>query len=293
MKYLIAPGTVALVALLAVSCSGNAGNFAYTGRMDVDPVTISSQTSGVIETFDIHEGDTVQKGELLGEINADRLEAQRKQQVAQLAELDIRRGAAEAQISQARAQLSLAQETLAKTEKLLTQGGATGQRRDELSTQVQVDQASLIALQSNYKLISAQEDELRAGMDITDISIRDARILSPISGVVLNKFHYSGELAAVGTPMVELADLSVMTVEIYVPLSVLGSVTIGKQTTVSASGVMKDFLGTVYWVSSQAEFTPKTILTRETRTTLVYAVKIRVPNPNGVLKIGMPVDVRL
>lgn len=293
MKHIIAPlGLAVLVAILA-SCSGNGGGFAYTGRLDVDPLTISAQASGAIESLDIHEGDAVEKGQLLGRINTDRLMAQRKQQEAQLAELDVRRSSAEAQITQARAQLSLARETLSKTEKLLAQGGATQQRRDELSTQVQVDEANLSSLQSNYKLISAQEDELRAGMEITDIAIRNARIVSPINGVVLNKFHYTGELAAVGTPMVELANLSEMTVEIYVPLSVLPTVKVGKRAAVSLSGVKREFPGTVYWLSSEAEFTPKTILTKETRTTLVYGVKIRVPNPDGDLKIGMPVDVQL
>lgn len=293
MKHIIAPLTIMASLSLLAACSGNGGSFAYTGRMDVDPVTISAQATGAIESFDIHEGDSVQKGQLLGQINTDRLQAQRKQQEAQLSELDVRRSSAEAQITQAKAQLALARETLSKTEKLVAQGGATRQRRDELSTQVQVDEARLSSLQSNYKLIAAQEEELRAGMEVTDIAIRDAGIVSPIDGVVLNKFHYTGELAAVGTPMVEIANLSQMTVEIYVPLSVLPTVKVGTKATVSVSGVKKSFSGSVYWISSEAEFTPKTILTEETRTTLVYGVKIRVPNPEGVLKIGMPVDVRL
>lgn len=298
---------VLLVVLTLGSCSGNSNHFAYTGRMDVNPITISSQASGVIDSLNVAEGDPVKKGQVLGQINTDRLVAQRKQQEAQLTELDVRRSAAQAQITQAKAQIAqaqaqlhLAQETLEKTEKVLAQGGATQQRRDELSTQVQVDRANLAAgnanlaaLQSNYKLIAAQENELRAGMDITDISIRDAVITSPINGVILNKFHYAGELAAVGTPLLELADLSEMTVEIYVPLSKLGQVTIGKHATITVDGESKQLSGTVYWISSEAEFTPKTILTQETRTTLVYGVKIRVPNPNGILKIGMPVDVQL
>jgi HlyD family secretion protein len=278
---------------LLLACSGNGGEFLYTGRTDVEPVTLSAQASGVIDELTVDEGDAVRQGQLLGRINADRLEAQKRQQEAQAEELRVRRTAAEAQIRQAQAQLDFSRETLTKTEKLLAEGGATRQRRDELSNQVTVQQESLAALRSNYRLIEAQERGLRAGMDLTEIAIRDARIVSPVDGVVLERFHQPGELAAVGTPLLELADLSVMTVEIYLPLADLASISLGQQAAVSVDGLPQTLTGTVKWISSESEFTPKTILTRETRSTLVYGVKIRVPNPDGALKVGMPVGVKL
>jgi HlyD family secretion protein len=278
---------------LLLACSGNGGEFLYTGRTDVEPVTLSAQASGVIDELTVNEGDAVRQGQLLGRINADRLEAQKRQQEAQAEELRVRRTAAEAQIRQAQAQLDFSRETLTKTEKLLAEGGATRQRRDELSNQVTVQQESLAALRSNYRLIEAQERGLRAGMDLTEIAIRDARIVSPVDGVVLERFHQPGELAAVGTPLLELADLSVMTVEIYLPLADLASISLGQQAAVSVDGLPQTLTGTVKWISSESEFTPKTILTRETRSTLVYGVKIRVPNPDGALKVGMPVGVKL
>lgn len=286
---------LALAALpaLLLACSARGDSFAYTGRMDVDPIILSAQAAGVIDSLTVKEGDAVRKGELLGRINTDRLRAQRRQQEAQLTELDVRRGAAEAQIRQAEAQLQFTQDTLTKTEKLLAEGGATRQRRDELSTQATVGEQNLAALQSNIKLISAQGDAVKAGIDLTDIAIRDAQIVSPIDGIVLDKFHYRGELAAMGTPLLELADLQDLTVEIYVPLAALGSIKIGEPASVSVDGLKQSFTGRVTWISSEAEFTPKTILTQETQTTLVYGVKIRVPNPDGILKIGIPVEVRL
>ena len=156
--------------------------FAYTGRMEVDTITVSSQATGAIESLEVQEGDSVEKDRQLGRINTDRLEAQRRQQDAQMSGFAVKRSAAEAQITQAQAQLSLARETLSKTEKLLAQGGATQQRRDELSTQVSIDNANLAALQSNYRLIAAQEKELKAGMDITDIAIGNAENHIPAYG---------------------------------------------------------------------------------------------------------------
>jgi HlyD family secretion protein len=110
--------------------------------------------------------------------------------------------------------------------------------------------------------------------------------------VVLNVFRHEGELAAVGTPLLEVADLSTLRVEVYVPLEKLAPLRVGGPAQVSAEGLPDSLKGTVSWIASEAEFTPKTILTQETRTTLVYRVRVLVPNPEGALKVGMPVDVR-
>jgi HlyD family secretion protein len=284
---------IAVAAIMCASgCGARDGQFAYTGRMDTDTVTISAKAAGVVKSLALKEGDAVHKGDVLGMIETDRLEAQRQQQEAQLEELEARKDAADAQIQQAVAQLQLTRDTLEKTGKVLAEGGATRQRLDELTTEAQVGDRNITALQANLKVIAAQEDELRAGIRITDIAIDDARILSPLDGVVLDKFHYEGELVAIGTPLLEVADLSELTVKVYVPLERLPAVKIGGAATVTADGVKEPLSGTVSWISSEAEFTPKTILTQETRTTLVYGVKISVENTGGMLKIGMPVDVR-
>jgi len=293
-------------ALLLLSCGDGGRQFAYTGRADVEAILLSAQAAGTIEALPVQEGQAVRRGELLARINTERLRAQGEAQAAQLAQLELRRGAAEAQLEQARAQvrqaearLERAQETLARTESLLAEGGATVQRRDELATQRTVEQANLAALRSalkaaeaGYKLIAAQEQELRAGMQLTRIGIRDAELRSPIDGVVLNLLRHQGELAAVGTPLLEVADLSTLRVEVYVPLAKLPALAVGGQAQVSAEGLPAVLRGTVSWIASEAEFTPKTILTEETRTTLVYRVRVLVPNPDGALKVGMPVDVR-
>jgi HlyD family secretion protein len=293
-------------ALLALSCARDGRQFAYTGRTDVEAILLSSQGAGVIDLLPVREGQAVRRGDLLARINTERLQAQELAQAAQLAQLDLRRSTAEAQLEQVRAQvrqaearLELARETLARTESLLAEGGATVQRRDELATQLTVEQANLAALSSSLKaaeagtrLIGAQEQELRAGMLLTRLSIRDAELHSPIDGVVLNLFRRQGELAAVGTPLLEVADLSSLRVDVYVPLEKLGPLKLGGPAQVSAEGAARSLEGTVSWIASEAEFTPKTILTQETRTTLVYRVRVQVANPDGLLKVGMPVDVR-
>jgi len=289
----ISLASLALTSLLLAGCSGGSAEFRYSGRMDTDTLTISSQTVGLIDSLNVSEGDLVHKGQILGSVDDEKFMAQRDQQSAQFSGFDARTKALQAQIQQSQAQLSLDQQTLEKTEKVLAQGGATVQSRDELATKVQVEGKSVASLKANLKLLLSQENELKAQVQQTDLSIHNSKIISPLDGTVLTKYHFSGELAVLGTPLVDLADLSTLFVKIYVPLNKLGAVKLGQNATVFLDGIKQGFRGRVTWISSEASFTPKTILTQETRTTLVFPVKITVENPEGVLKIGLPVEVTL
>lgn len=279
-------------AFIIAGCgSGNNDKNIYNGRLDTDIIRLSAQTAGNIDSLKIEEGDPVSKGQLLVKINTDKAEAQMRRQNAQLDELNVNLLTLNAQIKQVKTQLNFAVETLKKTEKMLIEGAATEQRRDELSTQVSVYQSQLEALKSNYQIIASKKAQLAAAMELTEISINDAKIKSPINGIVINKFHYENELVSPGRVVLEVADLSSMEATIYAPLVDLSKIKIGQSVHILADGAEQPFEGKVKWIASESEFTPKTILTKETRTTLVYAVKIAVPNKEGILKIGMPVDV--
>ncbi len=282
---------VSAASIIAGCSSANNGKNIYNGRLDTDIIRLSAQTAGNIDSLKIEEGDPVFKGQLLVKINTDKAEAQMRRQNAQLDELNVNLLTLNAQIKQVKTQLNFAVKTLKKTEKMLIEGAATEQRRDELATQVSVYQAQLEALKSNYQIIASKKAQLAAAMELTEISINDAKIKSPINGIVINKFQYENELVSPGRVVLEVADLSSMEATIYVPLTDLSKIKIGQPVQILADGAEQPFEGKVKWIASESEFTPKTILTKETRTTLVYAVKIAVPNKEGILKIGMPVDV--
>lgn len=281
----------ALLFLSLTSCSRGDDKEVYIGRIEADTVVVSAQASGELLEFPVREGDQVAKGDLLGRIDSENLKIQKRQQLAKLNEIDSRKASALLQIDQARTQLKLNSDTLAKTETLLAQGGATQQRRDELATQVSVGKSNLQILQSNYNVILAQEAELQAGMDLTDLAISRSSVTAPTDGTILTTYHNRGELVATGTPLLEMADLSVLDLYIYLPLRRLPEVKIGQTVQIAVTGIDTPYSGTVSWIASEGEFTPKTILTKQTRDTLVYEVKIRVENSKGELKIGMPADV--
>jgi HlyD family secretion protein len=279
---------------LLAACSGNNNaSRIYNGRVDTDIVRLSAQVNGIIDTLMVEEGEAVQKGQVLAVINSDRIRAQLRQQEAQLDELNVNLNTLNAQIRQVESQFKFTRDTFEKTKVMVSEGAATEQKRDELSTQVDVLQAQSDALRSNFQIIASKKAQLAAGMDLTRIALRDSRILSPLNGVVINKLLNENELAAAGRVVLELADLSVMEVIMYAPHEDLNRVKIGSEAKIRIDGMTETMTGKVKWISSESEFTPKTILTEETRTTLVYAVKLTVPNPNGILKIGMPVDVEI
>jgi HlyD family secretion protein len=288
LKYLI----LFIASIFIISChNGNDDAIIYNGRVEADIISLSAQVGGTLDTVNIEEGDVVIKDQLLMKINTDKIELQLKSQQAQIIELQANLAANAAQIKQVDAQLKLAQQTLDKTKKLVNEGAATEQQQDELESKVDVLQAQKEALLTNKKMLQAKEQQLNAAIEITKISLSDARIISPIDGIVLNRFLDKNELVAPGRTLLELADLSNMKITIYVSMEELSHVKIGDKVNIKVNGMDSMLEGIVYWIASESEFTPKTILTEETRTTLVYAVKISVTNQDGILKIGMPVDV--
>ncbi|HUV37130.1 MAG TPA: efflux RND transporter periplasmic adaptor subunit [Patescibacteria group bacterium] len=285
---------VVIAVSLVVSCGGgDNGAYHYNGRIDVELIRLAAEATGRIDSVAVDEGDPVRKGQLLVRIDTERLEAELRRQEAQLEEVRATGGSVQAQMRQVRSERDLARETLKKTETMLTQGAATTQTRDELKSRVDVFDAQLEALRSNLSVLEAKERQLEATTDVTRIAMDDARVTSPVGGVVINRLVNPGEHAAPGARLLEIADLGEMEATIYIPLTELNAVTLGRGARVLVDGVDRTFPATVAWISSEAEFTPKTILTEETRTSLVYAVKLRVPNPDGIFKIGMPVEVVL
>ncbi len=282
-----------LISAAFLACQNETGHTVYNGRVDADVVRISAQTAGTIDSLFADEGQLVRKNDILLTIDAEKAKLRLQQQTIQREEAQINLQNIQTQLKQVQAQLDLLRSTRDKTRAMVSTGAATQHKLDELETQVQIFAQKINSLHNQQKLVRNKQDQLEAVIRLTRININDARITSPLNGQVLNRFVNAGELAAPGMPLFEIADLTRLEATIYIPLESLGQVKLGQSVQVHADGQEQAFTGTVKWISEESEFTPKTILTRETRSTLVYRVKISVPNPKGILKIGMPVDVEL
>jgi HlyD family secretion protein len=169
---------------------------------------------------------------------------------------------------------------------------ASQQNLDELTTQVQVLRSKYAEASSRLSALESQRDQIRSGQRLVDIQLADTRVMAPRPGTVLTRYVEAGETVGPGQPIVELADLKTMIIRTYVPLSLLSKIKLSGVATIKIDGIKDAVTGNILTVANQAEFTPKVVYTKETKQSLVYAVRIRVDNSNGALKIGMPVDVR-
>lgn len=288
-----AAATAALVAALAGSllaaCSAPPAD--ANGRFEATEVTVSAEASGALLTLTASEGDAVQALMMLGRIDTMQLSLQRAELDAQAAVLSARRQEVAAQGRALGAQVAAAESNLARTQRLLSAGAATSQQleRDQrdaaaLTDQHQASRAAGEALGHQVAAISAQRAQLADRMEKTVL-------YSPITGVVLTRFVEPGELVQAGKPVLTVAALDSLVLRAYLAEAQLSQLTLGQLVTVQVDdgqGGLRMMPGRITWIAQSAEFTPTPIQTREERVSQVYAVKVVVANPDGVLRIGMP-----
>lgn len=295
MKKLI---TMASAALLLTACGNSEKEYDATGTFEATETTISAEQNGTLLTFAINEGDEIEAGSEVGLIDTTQTwlklqQAQATQAVYQSQKPDI-----EKQTSATRQQLAKAQAEQQRYKELVADGAAPSKMLDDATNQVQVLQrqlaAQLSSLSTNTNALSKQMAATEVQIDQLRDQLRKCHIKAPLKGTVLEKYAERGEFVAVGKPLFKMADMEQVYIRAYVTSAQLQSIRIGQQVKVFADygdGKKQEYDGTVSWISSRSEFTPKTILTDDERADLVYAVKVRVKN-DGFIKIGMYGEVK-
>jgi len=160
--------------------------------------------------------------------------------------------------------------------------------------QAQVEGLEMGATPEQIAAVEAQVEIAQAALDALEVQADKFALTAPISGLVLERPAHAGEVALPGAPLMTLADLENVTLTVYVPEDQLGKVYRGQPVSVSVDAYPgRSFAGTVTFIASEAEFTPKNVQTREERVNMVFAVKVQLPNPDHALKPGMPADAVL
>jgi HlyD family secretion protein len=292
----LSPRILVLLATLAVGgcASRDDGAHQYSGIVDATTVRVSAKSSGAIAQLSAEEGTTVTAGQTLAVIETDKTQAQLEQNAGLLEELDQQIQAAEAALAAGVATRDNLREKHRRFTALLASHAVTQQAADDLATQLDAAEKQVIGGQRSVAALRGKRRQAEAGRVFIERQLGDAAITAPLTGTVLVRYAERGEVAAPGTPICEIADLARVWTKVYIEETQLAAVRLGQQATIRTDGAAaRTLTGTVSWISDKAEFTPKTILTEETRTALVYAVKIAVDNSSGALKIGMPVTVTL
>ena len=295
MKKLI---TMAIAALLLAACGNSEKEYDATGTFEATETTISAEQNGTLLTFAINEGDEIEAESEVGLIDTTQTwlklqQARATQEVYQSQKPDM-----EKQTSATRQQLAKAQAEQQRYKELVADGAAPSKMLDDATNQVQVLQrqlaAQLSSLSTNTNALSKQIAATEVQIDQLRDQLRKCHIKAPLKGTVLEKYAERGEFVAIGKPLFKMADMEQVYIRAYVTSAQLQSIRTGQQVKVFADygdGKKQEYDGTVSWISSRSEFTPKTILTDDERADLVYAVKVRVKN-DGFIKIGMYGEVK-
>ncbi|GJQ20394.1 MAG: hemolysin secretion protein D [Bacteroidia bacterium] len=302
MKYAI---TVLPLLLFLSACSDSShSSITATGTLEATEVTVSAQVNGLIEHVPVQEGDLVWPGDTLAVIDRSEWTQQLRQAEANLAAMEAQymlamEGPRREDVAQAEAHYESARNDLKRMEELFDSKAVTAKQLEDARTRYILAEQSLRKLREGTRpeeraLARARRDQAEAAAAVLRKKLADCTITAPRAGTITNRFVEPGELVGPGAAIVRIADLTDLTINVYVPEADLPRILLGQKAEVRVDAFKERvFEGRVVHISQSAEFTPKNIQTKDERVKLVFAVKVRVPNPDGTLKAGLPADVAL
>lgn len=287
-----------VLALLVIGCGRRETEFDASGTFEAVEVMVSAEVAGTLEALAAEEGRVAEKGQFLGWIDSTQLYLKKKQLLAQIDAILSRQPDIATQLASYRVQLETAERELQRVQNLFAADAATQKQVDDATAQAAVIRRQMDAHRSSLD-VSAQalvSETLPLSVQVEQLEdqLRRCRIINPLKGTILNRYAEAHELLTVGRPLYKIADISTLELRAYITGDQLPVIRLGQKAGVFAdngSGGYKEYPGTVTWISSKAEFTPKTIRTRQERADLVYAIKVNVQN-DGYLKIGMHAEVK-
>lgn len=285
----------AVVLVFAAACHRDPGPDAY-GNFEATEVVVSAQTSGPVQEFTPVEGARLARGAVVAVIDTLPLSLERQQIAAQRAAVGSRAGEVTEQLKVLAVQRDIALRAYERTRRLRAQEAATVQQLDQAERDYRTLEAQIGAARAQLRSVTL--DGTSSDARVAQVRDRIARstVLNPQAGTVLATYTREGEVVQAGQPLYKIADLDTLDLRAYVSGDQLSNVKLGAPVQVRVDRAGSDRLvitGRVSWISPTAEFTPTPVQTRDERAELVYAVKVRVPNSDGTLKIGMPADVTL
>ncbi len=302
-----------ILAAAMAACNGKESPYDASGTFEAVETIVSAEATGRIMALDLEEGRQLKAGQVVGYIDSVQLSLRKKQLEAQIRATGSRVPDIVAQTNVYKQQIAVSQVRLdnliheqKRVQNLLKADAATPKQLDDINAQVEELQKQLDVIRkqdaAQTSVLKTQTSGLRADVQPLVVQIEQindqlakTKIVNEVNGTVLTKYAEANEVAAAGKPLYKIADLSTIILRAYVTGDQLTGIKLNQQVKVlvdSAGGQYRELSGTVEWISSRAEFTPKTIQTKDERANLVYAVKIRVTN-DGYLKIGMYGEVVL
>ena len=274
-----------------ISCKNNDKANGY-GNFEAVEITVSAENNGKLNQFSVEEGQTITKGEIVGVIDTIPLALKKQQLMVSKNIISSKSSGVLSQINVLKAQLKTAKISQNRIQNLLKENAGTQQQLDAINGQIDVIHQQISSVEIQNAPVINELKSIDVQISQLEDQLQKSIIKNPIDGTVLVKYAEPNEITSFGKPLYKIADLSTMQLKVYISEKQLASIKIGQKVTVKidSNKDLKNYEGTISWISSEAEFTPKIIQTKEERVNLVYAVKIDVKN-DGSLKIGMPAEM--
>lgn len=282
-----------IVLFTFIGCGNNTVDHVYTGVLEGKSIQVPALTPGKILAFPVDTGQEIQSGDTIAIVDTTELILQFRQLNAGLNELGVQTEIAKTSLQRANSDLKYIREKFQRMEKMVATQSMPQQTLDDLKVQLDRAEIGLKTAKQTILSLEAKKDQLLAQVQTIQKKLNDCFIIAPGQGIVANKYFESGEALPPMSPVVEIIHINSVDVKIYIAEKTLPQIKYGQEVTIRVDGLDEELQGKVSWISPKAEFTPKTILTPDTRSSLVFAVKITIDNPDGILKHGMPVEVVL
>lgn len=285
---------IALLVASLLSCNRNGNKADGYGNFEATETTISAEANGKLLTFNVVEGNILDKNQIVGIIDTIQLSLMRAQLLATKNTVFSKSRNVLSQREVLKEQLKVAQNNQTRIENLVNANAATTKQLDDINGEISIIRERMKSIESQNAPIVNEVKSIEVQVRQIEDQIEKSIVRNPVKGTVLVKYAEPNEVTAFGKPLYKIADLEEMILRVYISENQLARLEVGQTVTVKIDDEkeMKSYQGQISWISDSAEFTPKIIQTREERVNLVYAVKIRVKNDGG-LKIGMPAEMWL
>ena len=292
MKTILKTTTLILTFTLLFSCTEEKTADAF-GNFEDDAVIVSAENAGKLISYRVDEGISFKKSGLVGVIDTIQLHLKKEVLLAGIKTIESKARNVESQRAVLQEQLDLQKVNQKRIKKMFKDGAATQKQMDDINSQVKITKQRINNINIQKSSVLAERESLQAQIKQTNDLISKCILHSPIDGTVLVNFVKEAEFVAPGKPLYTIQDLNSLSLKAYVSETQLTSIKLNQKVKIEVDALKgtQTLEGTIYWINPQAEFTPKQIQTKEERRNLVYAIKIRVDNSNGILKIGMPAGV--
>jgi HlyD family secretion protein len=288
-KYILA---LSIIIISLFSCGNNNEKADGYGNFEATEITISAENNGKLIQFTINEGDKLIKEQFIGFIDTISLSLKREQLIVSKVVIGSKSKGVLSQITVLNSKLKSANISKNRVQNLIKENAGTQKQLDDVSGEIDVIKNQIRSVEIQNAPVINELKSIDVQLKQIDDQIKKSKIINPINGTVLTKYAEPNEISAFGKPLYKIADLTTMKLRVYISETQLVNLKIGQEVSVKIDDAdgMKSYKGTISWIASEAEFTPKIIQTKEERVALVYAIKIDVKN-DGSLKIGMPAEM--